>query len=130
MYLLDTNICSAFIREDERIISKISSIDENLLMINWVIAGELRFGAIKKGSDKLTARVNQFLDTFDIVMPNSTIIESYARVRHQLSSEGRIIGSNDLWIASHAVADGLIVVTHNVKEFSRVDELKIENWLD
>ncbi len=130
MYLLDTNICSAFIREDEQVINKLSSIDDHLLLINWVIAGELRFGAMKKGSDKLTTRVSQILDTFDIIMPNATIIESYARVRHQLSSEGRIIGSNDLWIASHAIADDLIVVTHNVKEFSRVDGLKIENWLD
>ncbi len=129
MYLLDTNICSALIGEDERIEKKLAVIDNHLLYINWVIASELRYGAVKRGSKKLTTRVDEMLSMFTILQPNKSIIESYAKVRHQLTSEGRKIGSNDLWIASHAVAEGLIVVTNNVREFSRVDNLVIEDWL-
>ncbi len=129
MYLLDTNICSALIREDERVEKKLAVIDNNLIYINWVIASELRYGAVKKGSKKLNIRVNEMLDMFTVLQPNESIIESYAKVRHQLTIQGKQIGSNDLWIASHALVEGLIVVTNNVKEFSRVDNLVVEDWL-
>ena len=53
----------------------------------------------------------------------------YGEIRSQLASQGSIIGGNDLWIASHTLASELILVTNNEKEFSRVNHLKIENWV-
>jgi tRNA(fMet)-specific endonuclease VapC len=52
----------------------------------------------------------------------------YGNIRAALEKQGNIIGNNDLWIAAYALASGLILVTNNVREFSRVENLKIENW--
>lgn len=118
MYLLDTNICSALIKNNNpKLVEKVLQIDERFLKINWVVASELKFGAYYKQSEKLTNRVNQFLAQFDILMSNETIFDSYAKVRSQLTTQGNLIGANDLWIASHAIAENFIVVTDNTREF-------------
>ncbi len=63
------------------------------------------------------------------VLPLSPLAgELYGRVRASLEKTGRIIGPNDLWVAAHAIASGLILVTNNEREFRRIDGLKIENW--
>lgn len=130
MYLLDTNICSALIkRNNDKVLEKLAFIDNSLLVINWVVAGELQFGAMNKNSEKLTQRVNAFLNSLPILMPQPNIIQSYGKIRTELSQAGQIIGENDLWISAHAVAEDLIVVTDNTREFARVKDLTIENWL-
>lgn len=130
MYLLDTNICSALInRNNEKVLEHLAAIDSDLLLINWVVAGELQFGAYKKNSAKLIQRVNDFLQSLPVLMPKPSIIHSYAQIRKDLTARGLIIGENDLWISAHAVAEKFIVVTDNTREFSRVKNLTIENWL-
>lgn len=62
-------------------------------------------------------------------MPKTSIVESYGKIRTDLTARGPLIGENDLWILAHAVAENFIVVTDNTREFSRVTNLTIENWL-
>jgi tRNA(fMet)-specific endonuclease VapC len=54
--------------------------------------------------------------------------ESYSQIRAKLEKSGQIIGNNDLWIAAHALSEGLTFVTNNEKEFKRIPDLNIENW--
>lgn len=77
----------------------------------------------------MTARVNQLLDTLVVLPLKQNVEPAYAMLRVVLERAGTPIGGNDLLIASHAFALGLILVTGNTREFSRIPDLFIENWL-
>jgi len=130
-YLLDTNILSALIKQPAgKIAEKIATLgNEKLCCTSLIVACELRYGACKKGSDALTARVEQLLDTIDVIPLQGDVSIHYAQIRTALESIGQPIGGNDLLIAAHARSLGLIVVTANTGEFSRVPGLIVENWL-
>jgi tRNA(fMet)-specific endonuclease VapC len=130
-YLLDTNILSELIKQPNgKTAQKITALEnESLCCTSIIVACELRYGAHKKDSAILTAKVNQLLETI-VVLPLKHDIEShYARLRVFLEQTGTPMGGNDLLIASHACALGLTLVTGNVKEFSRIPDLAVENWL-
>jgi tRNA(fMet)-specific endonuclease VapC len=94
-----------------------------------VIAAELRYGADKKGSPRLSSQVQAILAAIEVLPlepPSDTL---YGSVRTQLERTGRPIGSNDLLIAAHALSLGCTVVTDDEKEFSRIAGLSRENWL-
>ncbi len=130
-YLLDTNILSALIKQPAgKIAKKIATLgNEKLCCTSLVVACELRYGACKKGSDALTARVEQLLDTIDVIPLQDDVSIHYGQIRTALESIGRPIGGNDLLIAAQARSLGLVVVTANTGEFSRVPGLIVENWL-
>lgn len=94
-----------------------------------VVACELRFGAMKKGSSELSTRIDELLASFNVLPLDREADRHYAEIRTHLSRTGRFIGSNDLLIAAHTLALDLTLVTANVDEFSRVPGLFIENWL-
>ena len=83
----------------------------------------------QNGSPILTAKVNQLLDTITVLPLDSGVEFKYAELRLKLEKAGTPIGGNDLLIAAHALSTNLIVVTANEREFSRVPELTVENWL-
>ena len=83
----------------------------------------------QNGSPILTAKVNQLLDTITVLPLDSGVEFKYAELRLKLEKAGTLIGGNDLLIAAHALSTNLIVVTANEREFSRVPELTVENWL-
>lgn len=130
-YLLDTNILSDLIKQpDGNAAQKIAGLeDENLCCTSVIVACELRYGAQKKGSPSLTVKVNQMLETIAVLPVKQNVESHYAMLRVILERAGTPIGANDLLIASHAYALGLILVTGNTKEFSRIPDLIIENWL-
>jgi tRNA(fMet)-specific endonuclease VapC len=130
-YLLDTNILSELIKQPHGYTAqKIATLEnEKACCTSVIVACELRYGAQKKDSPALTAKVNQLLETIDILPLNTNIEEHYARLRVTLERAGTPIGSNDLLIAAHACTLDLILVTGNVKEFSRIPGLVVENWL-
>ena len=130
-YLLDTNILSELIKQPHgHTAQKIASLeDENVCCTSLIVACELRYGALNKGSKILTDKVDQLLETIDILPLEQNIESHYAKLRVTLERAGTPIGSNDLLIASHACALGLTVVTANLKEFSRIPDLTVENWL-
>jgi tRNA(fMet)-specific endonuclease VapC len=129
-YLIDTNIASAAISESGGIVARrIVGLASDAVVTSVIVAGELRFGAAKRGSRALTARIEQLLSLVPVLPIDSDVTHHYATVRTSLEQRGTPIGQNDLWIAAHALARNLILVTDNVSEFGRVDGLQIENWL-
>lgn len=129
-YLLDTNILSDLIRNPQgSIFKRIGQVGEQSVCTSLVVAAELRYGAAKRGSAKLTAQVTMVLSVLEVLPLDQPVDEQYAMARHRLESLGQPIGGNDLLIAAQALALGYIVVTDNEREFRRVPGLKIENWL-
>jgi len=130
-YLLDTNTLSDFIRHPTgKIFSKIREVGEEKICTSIIVACELQFGAEKKKSLTLKERISLALDMIPILSLTSNVEYYYAKIRTYLESQGTPISSNDLLIAAHALNLNLTVVTNNVREFSRVPNLKVENWLD
>lgn len=130
-YLLDTNILSDLVRHPQgSIASRITREGENSVCTSIVVAGELRFGAYKRGSDRLTAQVEVILSAIEILPLEEPADQHYGKLRALLESRGEMIGPNDMLIAAHALALDCTVVTANRREFSRVPGLKVENWLE
>ena len=128
-YLLDTNVLSYLIRRPDALVRKIRSVGEESLCTSIVVACELRFGALKKKSQALTARVDQLLDELEVMPLDGDVDRVYASIRARLESSGRPIGGNDYLIAAHALTADCTLVTDNVEEFRRVPNLAVENWL-
>ncbi len=130
-YLLDTNILSDLIKNPAGAAAKRIAIleSEETCCTSVIVACELRYGALKKDSSSLTNRVNQLLDSIAVLSLEADVESEYAALRVSLEQAGTPIGSNDLLIASHALAADLTLVTANEREFSRVPGLNMENWL-
>jgi tRNA(fMet)-specific endonuclease VapC len=129
-YLLDTNIVSDLIRNPQgHIAARIAKVGEETVCTSIIVASELRYGATKKGSPRLSAQVDAVLGTLPILNFEPDADTHYGVLRTALEKAGRIIGANDLLIAAHALAVGAILVTDNAREFSRIEGLTQENWL-
>ncbi|MTJ53987.1 type II toxin-antitoxin system VapC family toxin [Anabaena sp. UHCC 0253] len=130
LYLLDTNILSELIKNPRGVIfSKIQEVGEDKICTSIIVACESIFGARKKNSPKLIEKLELILDSIEILPLTHPIEEYYAEIRTYLEQQGTPIGGNDLLIAAHAISLNLTVITNNVREFSRVPNLKVENWL-
>jgi tRNA(fMet)-specific endonuclease VapC len=129
-YLLDTNILSAVLRTpDGELARRARGMNDALIFTSIIVAAEMRFGAARKASAALTRRIVDLLDSMLVEPIKAPAEEAYATIRAHLERAGTPIGNNDIWIAAHALATDSILVTDNIKEFSRVPGLKIENWL-
>lgn len=94
-----------------------------------VVAAELRFGVMKKGSDRLARQIDVILTALDVLPWDAPFDESYAQIRTNLEAGGQLIGANDMLIAAHAAGLDAVLVTDNTREFARVSGLRYENWL-
>jgi tRNA(fMet)-specific endonuclease VapC len=129
-YLLDTNVLSDLIRHPQGIVAKrIAAVGEGAVCTSLIVAAELRFGATKSGSPRLSERVDQVLSALDVLALEPPADRAYAEIRWHLTRQGTPIGPNDLLIAAQASVLGLTVVTANNGEFGRVPGLSVENWL-
>jgi len=129
-YLLDTNILSHLVKTPSGIVTeRIAAVGEAHVCTSIIVACELRFGAAKKGSARLTLQLETILSAMTILSLEEPVDHHYAEIRTFLHRIGQPIGHNDLLIAAHARALDLIMVTHNEREFSRVPGLTVENWL-
>jgi tRNA(fMet)-specific endonuclease VapC len=129
-YLLDTNIISELVKNPRGIIfSKIQSIGEEKICTSIIVACELKFGARKKNSPQLLENIEAILDCIEILPLTEPVEQYYAEIRTYLEQQGIPIGGNDLLISAHALTLDITIVTANVREFSRVPNLKVENWL-
>jgi tRNA(fMet)-specific endonuclease VapC len=98
-------------------------------VISAITYGELLYGVHKSGRQEEALPRLQELTQLILVAPlPMEAAETYGRVRAYLSAKGEIIGNNDLWIAAHAMAAGLTLVTANEAEFRRIPKLKLVNW--
>ena len=129
-YLLDTNTVSDLVRKPQgKVAEQILKVGESKVCTSIVVAAELRYGAEKKQSPSLSAQLEAVLGALEILPLEKPADVSYGSIRAQLERAGKPIGANDLLIAAQALTLGYTVVTDNEKEFSRVKELHIENWL-
>jgi len=129
-YMLDTNICIYIQRQKpDKVLARFQKLKSGDAVISVITWGELVFGAEKSKQRK---KIMQLLGEFTSFIPVLSIPESagntYGAIRALLASKGKPIGNNDLWIAAHAKAAGLMLVTNNEREFKRVPGLKIQNW--
>ncbi|WP_348771530.1 type II toxin-antitoxin system VapC family toxin [Azospirillum sp. SYSU D00513] len=128
--MLDTNALSELIRNPGgKVAMNVRRVGEDAICTSIVVAAELRYGAAKKGSAKLTRRVEDLLADIQVLPLDVPTDAEYGAIRSELDSIGQPIGGNDLLIAAHALAHRLTLVTANEREFQRVRGLKLENWL-
>ena len=129
-FLLDTNIVSHVARFPQGAVAKrIADVGESQVCTSIVVAAELRYGAARKGSERLSQRIEAVLSALEVLAFEEPADRRYAELRTRLERRGTPIGPNDLLIAAQALAADLTVVTANVDEFRRVPALLVENWL-
>jgi tRNA(fMet)-specific endonuclease VapC len=130
-YLLDANIV-IYIRQQRPIavLKRFGHLFPGEAAMSVVTLGELAYGVEKSADRDRNMRTLRELSEFIPVAPMPPAAgEIYGALQASLKRKGEIIGNNDLWIAAHARAAGLILVTNNEREFRRIPELKIENWV-
>ncbi len=128
-YLLDTNTCVYAIKREERVLLRLQRYSPVEFGISSVTVAELWFGAAKSSRAQRTREsVDAFLRPFEILPFGTEAAEQYAGIRLALEKDGQPIGERDLLIAATARARGMTVVTHNIREFSRVPGLTVEDW--
>jgi len=130
VYLLDTNVLSDLVRRPQGSVARrIAQVGEDHVVTSIVVACELRYGAAKRGSKRLTRQVEAVLGAITILPLEAGADRHYAAIRTALERQGTPIGANDMLIAAQARAIRAVCVTANVAEFKRVRGLKVENWL-
>ena len=130
LYLLDTNAISDLAANPSgKIARQIARVGVQNVATSVIVSAEVMFGLEQKGSPRLNERIEAILSTLDVLPLEPPADRHYGALRAMLKTQGRPIGPNDLFIAAHALALDATLVTDNMKEFSRVSGLKIENWL-
>jgi tRNA(fMet)-specific endonuclease VapC len=130
-YLLDTDTC-IYLRQrrPENVVRHFARLKPGEASISVVTFGELSYGVEKKAlSSESLARLEELATLLPVLPLTLETAKAYGSIRADLERTGRLIGGNDLWIAAHARAEGLTLVTNNQKEFRRVRGLKLENWV-
>jgi tRNA(fMet)-specific endonuclease VapC len=134
-YLLDTNIVSDLVRNPQgKVARHVRAVGEKHVCTSIIVAAELRYGAAKKGSPRLSSQLDAVLGALEVLPFETPADASYGSLRTRLEQAGTPIGANDLLnndllIAAQALALGYVIVTDNEREFSRVKGLRLQNWL-
>ena len=131
-YMLDTNICIyAMKKKPEKVLNRFREELDGGLCISSITLAELEYG-MKHSSDpvKNEQALLRFLAPLSILPFGAGAASEYGEIRAYLQSRGTPIGPLDMLIAAHARAEGMILVTNNVREFERVPELDLENWAE
>lgn len=128
-YLLDTNILSILARDPRgRIQDVIATKPAASLCTSIVVSCEIRFGFHAGAPERVRRQMEVIMGSLEILPLQPPMDEHYGEIRAHLRSIGQLIGSNDLLIAAQARSLGLVVVTNNTREFSRVPGLLVEDW--
>lgn len=129
-YLLDTHMLSSLLKQPAgRVAQRIQAVGEDAIGTSIIVACELRYGATKKDSPTLSAKVEQLLSAIEVLPLDEGVDKQYGAIRTVLEKVGTPIGANDYLIAAQALSLALTLVTDNIGEFSRVPGLSVENWL-
>lgn len=129
-YMLDTNICIFIIKNNPlHVLKKFTTLNVGDVCISSVTYAELMFGVEKSlHHQKNKTALEQFVLPLEIMAFDVESAQYYGKIRTELEKKGTLIGALDLMIGAHALSLNSILVTNNVKEFSRVSHLKIEDW--
>lgn len=129
-YLLDTNVIVQWKRgRADGLSRKLEGLQVGAVAVSVVTVGELLYGVAKSPDpDRSRATLERVLMDLTVLPMNEAAAAAYSRIRWDLASRGELIGNNDLWIAAHALAEKLTLVTNNTREFERVRGLVVEDW--
>ncbi len=130
-YLLDTNICIYIIKKKpSQVFEKLKTLQINDVGISAITLAELEYGISKSMfPEKNKIALITFFAPLEILPFTEKAAEMHGKIRSYLEKTGSIIGTMDLFIGAHAKSENLVLVTNNVTEFSRITNLKIENWV-
>ncbi len=129
-YMLDTNIVIHVIKRRPLDILATFNRHAGQMCISTITFSELMHGAEKsEHREQNLRRIEDFVSRLDVLPYASKAAAHYGQIRADLERKGTTIGINDLHIAGHARSEGLILVTNNLREFERVDALRLENWV-
>lgn len=131
-YLLDTNICIYIAkRHPPEVLERFTSLQAGDVVMSLITYGELLFGAEKsKDSVQALENLHRLAELVPVLPLQQSTARHYGVIRAALEQAGTPIGANDLWIAAHALAEKLILVSNNGREFQRVPGLMLENWVE
>lgn len=130
LYLLDTNILIAALKGQAAVKQRLETLPLDSIRLSTVVLGELEFGAEKSVyRERNRARLVSMAQQLQLVGIDVATSRQYGQVRAHLERQGTPIGANDTWIAAQALAIKAVLVTDNEREFSRVPNLQMENWL-
>ena len=130
MFMLDTNIISDLVRNPGgQAAERLSHVGDDDIATSVIVAGELRYLCLRKGSARLTERVEAVLREIRVLSLKPEVSANYGEIRRDLEARGLPIGQNDLWIAAHARSAEAVLISDNEDEFRRVAGLVVENWL-
>jgi tRNA(fMet)-specific endonuclease VapC len=130
-YLLDTNIC-IYLRQNQppEVIERFRQLQPGEAVLSVITYGELAYGAERsRQRSQALESLARLVSLLPVLSLPEDVGAAYGEIRTALESRGEMIGGNDLWIAAHARAAGLILVTNNEREFRRVPGLKLQNWI-
>ncbi len=131
-FLLDTNICIYIIKQKPpKVFEKFQTLTPSDVGVSSITVAELEYGAYKSQRlEQNRAALSQFLIPLEILPFDERATQTYGQVRAELERRGTVIGSMDMLIASQAISLGFTLVTNNVREFSQIPGLTLENWID
>ena len=113
------------------IVNKLGKVGVENVAVSAITIAELEFGVAGcKQPEETKIKLYEFLSPFTIIDFDVNAAQYYGKIRNELKEMGQIIGPMDMLIASISLAQKMTLVTNNVKEFARVPELKIENWVN
>ena len=129
---LDTNIITAFLKNDSRVVERVSDYLEffDKLTINIISYYEILRGLKDLGNEEKLRRFDNFIQENELVFITKDTIEKAAEIYAYLKKEGNLIEDADILMASTAIVEDLVLITNNIKHFKRVKDLEIENWLE
>jgi tRNA(fMet)-specific endonuclease VapC len=129
-YLLDTNIVIYVIKRRPLKVLDAFNANHDRMSISSITLSELIYGAEKSAAvDKNLRVVEEFVSHLEVLPYDAKASQHYGQIKSFLEKKGTLIGENDIHISAHAISQGLILVTNNLKEFKRVPHLALENWV-
>ena len=129
-YLLDTNIVIYVIKRRPLKALDTFNVNNDRMAISSITLSELIYGAEKSAAvDKNLRVVEEFVSHLEVLPYDAKASQHYGQIKSFLEKKGTVIGEKDIHISAHAISQGLILVTNNLKEFKRVPHLALENWV-
>jgi tRNA(fMet)-specific endonuclease VapC len=128
MKTLDTNICSYILRRHPPSVVERFAEQTDGIFLSAIVVAELRFGAEKSKKAGFRQQIEDWFSAFPIHPWPETATSIYAHLRADLKRQGKPIGNMDLLIAAHALAENAVLVTHDTREFARIEGLRLESW--
>ena len=129
-YLLDTNVVIYILKRRPIEVLEIFNKNTNRMAISSITLSELIYGAEKSVKiDKNLEAIEDFISHLEVLPYDAKASQLYGQIKAGLEKKGKIIGENDIHIAAHAISQGLVLVTNNLKEFKRAPNIALENWI-